>query len=267
LERNRHKVFESIDKLTAWSAALHEERASAQGGLFGDSGEDLPPPRLPAASDWLPVERLGQEHQAIGFYLSGHPLDDYRGPLARKNVLTLAELRQKAQGARVAARIAGTIEGKQERKSARGNRFAFVQLSDATGRYEVTVFSDTLEQYRAHLEVGNNVVLAVEAEMEGDQLKLLARSVQPVDVAVADAAAMGLVVMLNDAAGIAPLAETLEKAAEGASRRTRGPVRLRLVDPALPGEVEMALGDEFAVNPQVKGALRHLPGVVEVEDF
>ncbi len=267
LERNRHKVFQSIDKLTAWSAALHEERASAQGGLFGDSGEDLPPPRLPNVADWLPVERLGQEHQAIGFYLSGHPLDDYRGPLARKNVLTLAELRQKAQGARVAAKIAGTIEGKQERKSARGNRFAFVQLSDATGRYEVTVFSDTLEQYRAHLEVGNNVVLAVEADIEGDQLKLLARSVQPVDVAVADAAAMGLVVMMNDAAGIPALAETLTKASEGASRRTRGPVRLRLVDPALPGEVEMALGDEFAVNPQVRGALRHLPGVVEVEDF
>jgi DNA polymerase III alpha subunit len=50
------------------------------GVAFGEAGADLPEPRLPSRDDWLPVERLAQEHQAVGFYLSGHPLDDYMGP-------------------------------------------------------------------------------------------------------------------------------------------------------------------------------------------
>ncbi len=267
LDSNRHKVLASIDALTAWSGAVHEERASAQGGLFGDSGEDLPEPRLPMPADWLPVEKLGQEHQAIGFYLSGHPLDDYQGPLKRKNVLTLNELRQKAEGGRVAAKLAGTVAGMQQRKSARGNRFAFVQLSDATGLFEVTVFADTLERYRDLFVAGANLVLAVEADLEGDQLKLLCRSVQPVDVAVADAAAMGLRVIVNDPGAVAPVAAVLNEVHKGQASAGTGPVNMLLIHPDLPGEVEMALGRSYAVNPQIRGALRSLPGVVTVEEF
>ncbi len=267
LDGNRHKVLASIDQLSAWSAALHEERASAQGGLFGDSGEDLPTPRLPMPADWLPVERLGQEHQAIGFYLSGHPLDDYQGPLKRKNVLTLAELTQKAGGGRVVAKIAGTMAGMQQRKSARGNRFAFVQLSDPTGLFEVTVFSDTLEKYRDLLLAGANLVLGVEANIEGDQLKLLARSVQLVDAAVADAAAMGLRVTVNDASVIGTIAGVLNTASKGSGQQAGGPVNMLLLHPDLPGEVELSLGGDFPVSPVIRGALRSLPGVVTVEEF
>jgi len=267
LDSNRRKVLASVDQLAAWSAAVHDERNSAQGGLFGDSGEDLPAPRLPMPDDWLPAERLGQEHQAVGFYLSGHPLDDYQGPLKRKGVLTLFELHQRAEGAPVAAKIAGTVAGRQERKSARGNRFAFVQLSDPTGLYEVTVFSDTLEKYRDLMETGANIVLGVEANLEGDQLKLLARSVQLVDTAVADAASMGLRVIVNDVQAIPSVARVLENATQGAPQRGRGPVNFLLMAPDLPGEVEMALNASFLVNPQIKGAIRSLGGVVTVEEF
>jgi DNA polymerase-3 subunit alpha len=267
LDSNRRKVFDSLDQLVGWSRATHEERASGQGGLFGDAGEDLPHPRLPMPADWLPTEKLGQEHQAVGFYLSGHPLDDYLGPLKRKGVLTLAELQQKAAGHPTAAKIAGTISGVQMRKSARGNRFAFVQMSDPTGLYEVTVFSDTLEKYRDLLEPGANVVLAVEASLEGDQLKLLGRSMQKVDGAVADAASLGLRIFVNDAGAIGSVAHLLEDAGKSVDRRARGPVNLTLLHPDLPGEVELALGEGFPVTPQVRGALRSIGGVVAVEEF
>ena len=266
LDANRRKVLDSVDQLIAWSAAIHDERSSAQGGLFGDAGENLPSPRLPMPTDWLPAERLGEEHKAVGFYLSGHPLDDYQGPLKRKGVLTLAELTQAVEGHPVAAKIAGTVASRQERKSARGNRFAFVQLSDPTGLYEVTMFSEPLEKYRDLLEAGSNVVLSVEANLESDQLKLLARSVQQIDNAVADAAAMGLRVIVNDEAAVASVATVL-KGAENGGNRGRGPVSLLLLHPKLPGEVEMALGEDFSVNPRIKGALRSLGGVVAVEEF
>ncbi|MEM6620268.1 MAG: DNA polymerase III subunit alpha, partial [Pseudomonadota bacterium] len=229
LDANRRKCLASVDPLIAYSAATFEAKTSAQGGLFGDSGEDLPAPRLPMPEDWLPMERLSEEHQGVGFYLSGHPLDDYQGALKRQGVLTLSELEQKARGGAVAAKIAGAVAGRQERKSARGNRFAFVQLSDPTGLYEVTIFSDTLEVARDLLVAGQSVVLTVEATLEADQLKLLARGVQPVDAAVANAASAGLKVFLNAPEAVGSIATRLEEASKGAPARARGPVHLVLM--------------------------------------
>ncbi len=266
LDPNRRRVFESLDGLVAYSAAVHEQKNSNQVSLFGEAGDDLPEPRLSPVTDWLPNERLAEEHKAIGFYLSGHPLDDYMGPLKRQGVMTLAEVAAKAERGPLVAKLAGAVAGRQERKSARGNRFAFVQLSDPSGLYEVTVFSDTLEAAREHLETGNNVVLTVEATMESDQLKLLARGAQPVDAVAAGAGGMGLKVFVDEAAAVAAVAALLEKATAEAKTRARGPVQLCLMAPDLPGEVEIALGDQFHINPQIKGALKSLGGVVTVED-
>lgn len=192
LDPNRRRMHDSVEILTNYSAAIFEQKSSDQVSLFGDAGEDLPEPRLATVEDWLPAERLTEEQRAIGFYLSGHPLDDYMAPLKRKGVLSLDELAAKAENGPLVAKLAGVVAGRQERKSAKGNRFAFVQLSDSSGAYEVTLFSDTLEKTREHLEAGAKVVITVEATLEADQLKLLGRSVAPVDVAVADAGASGL---------------------------------------------------------------------------
>ena len=267
LDSNRAKVLASVDQLVGYSAAVHEERGSAQGGLFGDAGEDLPAPRLPMPEDWLPVARLKEELTAVGFYLSGHPLDDYMGALKRKNVLTLREVEQKAAGGKVPVKIAGAVSGIQIRKSARGNRFAFVQLTDPTGSYEVTVFSDTLEKAQDHLVVGNNVVLSVEAEMEAEQLKMLCRGATLADLTVADAASMGLKIFVSSEDAVGGIAERLGALSEDKSIRGRGPVYLILSNPELPGEVEMALPGEFPMNPQVKGALKHIGGVLDVVEF
>ena len=266
LDSNRRRVFESLDALAAYSAAVHEQKTSNQVSLFGEAGDDLPEPRLPNRDDWLPAERLAEEFKAIGFYLSGHPLDDYIAPLKRKGVLTLDEVTAKTERGACIVKMAGTIAGRQERKSARGNRFAFVQLSDPTGQYEVTMFSDTLEACRDHLETGSQVVLQVEATMESDQLKLLARSVSPIDVAVADAGSSGLRVFIEEEGAITTVATVLQNAARDKVRGRRGPVYFCLMGHGLPGEVEIELGQEFPVNPQIKGALRSLGGVLEVEE-
>ncbi len=266
LDSNRAKVFASVAPLVAYSTATHDERNSNQISMFGDGGEELPAPRLPAPEDWLPTERLGHEHQAVGFYLSGHPLDDYAGPLKRQRVETLKDLAGKVRGGPITAKIAGTVASRQERKSARGNRFAFVQLSDPTGIYEVTVFSDTLEAARDLLEPGRNVVLAVEAEPDGDQVKMLARGVQAVDDAIVGAAAAGLKIFVSDEAAIASVATRLNDSAQNGGR-SRGPVNLVLMHPGLPGEVEVSLPDHYPITPQIASAIRHVPGVAHIEEF
>ncbi len=266
LDPNRRRVMMSLDALTAYSAAIHDQKSSNQVSLFGDAGDDLQEPRLMGGEDWLPAERLAEEFKAIGFYLSGHPLDDYMGPLKRKQVLTLDDVIVRAGKGAAIVKMAGTVSGRQERKSARGNRFAFVQLSDPTGQYEVTMFSDTLEASREFLETGSQIVLQCEATMEADQLKLLGRSVSPVDSVVADAGGAGLRVFIDGPEVIGSVASVLANAASGAVRAGRGPVYFCLMNDDLPGEVELDLGEEFPVNPQIKGALRSLGGVIEVED-
>ncbi|PUB18495.1 DNA polymerase III subunit alpha [Yoonia sediminilitoris] len=266
LDPNRRRVMHSLDALTGYSAAIHDQKSSNQVSLFGDAGEDLPEPRLAGGDDWLPAERLAEEFKAIGFYLSGHPLDDYMGALKRKQVLTLDEVTAKAERGAAIVKMAGTVSGRQERKSARGNRFAFVQLSDPTGQYEVTMFSDTLEASRDFLETGAQVVLQCEATMESDQLKLLGRSVSPIDNAVADAGGAGLRVFIDGPDAIGSVASILENAKRDGVRAGNGPVYFCLMGDGLPGEVELDLGDDFPVNPQIKGALRSLGGVIEVED-
>ncbi|SFQ50834.1 DNA polymerase-3 subunit alpha [Roseivivax halotolerans] len=267
LDPNRRRVFDSLDALVAYSAAVQEQKTSNQVSLFGDAGEDLPEPRLAPVNDWLPAERLAEEFKAIGFYLSGHPLDDYLAALKRKGVMTLDEVMRKAEGGPFLAKLAGTVAGRQERKSAKGNRFAFCQLSDPTGAYEVTLFSETLEKSREHLETGAKVVVTVEATLESDQLKLLGRSVAPVDVAVADAGASGLRIYLEEEAAIPQIASVLSRAAQQMPKAGRGPVHLCLSHRDLPGEVEIGLEEEFPVTPEIKGAIKSLAGIMDVVEF
>lgn len=266
LDPNRRKVLGGLDALVGYSAAIHDQKNSNQVSLFGEAGDDLPEPRFPMCEDWLPAERLAEEFKAVGFYLSGHPLDDYLAPLKRKGVLTLDEVTAKAERGAHVAKMAGTVAGRQERKSARGNRFAFVQLSDPTGQYEVTMFSDTLEASRDFLETGAQVVLSVEATMESEQLKLLGRSVSPIDLAVADAGSTGLRVFLGDIAAIPTVDEILQNAIRDKVKGGRGPITFTIDDAEL-GEIDVELGAEFPVNPQIKGALRSLSGVIEVQEI
>ena len=261
LDGNRARVFEGLDGLVAYSAAIHEAKTSSQVSLFGEAGADLPEPRMVNRNDWLPVERLGNEHQAVGFYLSGHPLDDYMTALKRKDVKTVAEMTLLAERGPLVAKLAGSVSSRQERKSAKGNRFAFVQLSDPTGLYEVTVFSDTLEQCRDHLEPGRNVVLTVEANLEGDSLKLLCRGATPIDAVAADAGSADLRIHLNRPEAIPSLAALL------ATVQGRVKAQITLCIPEEDGrEIDLLLPQSYPMTPQIKGAIKAMQGVVMVEE-
>ena len=131
---------------------------------------------------------ISREHLAVGFYLSGHPLDDYSTALKRNKIINFSEVEDKVKNGASIIKIAGTVTARQERKSARGNRYAFVQLSDPSAIYEVTMFSDVLEASREFLEPGDNIVLTVDANLESGQLKILARSVQHVDKVISGGA-------------------------------------------------------------------------------
>ena len=267
LDPNRRRVCASLDALLAYSGACHEQRASSQVSLFGEGGDDLPEPRLPEMPDWEPPERLAEEFKAVGFYLTGHPLDDYLPSLRRQGVSTFEEVVARVADGPLVAKVAGSVASRQERTSARGNRFAFVQMSDPTGQFEVALFSEALEAGRPHLDAGAKVVIQVEATQEGEAVRLTGRTVTPVDDAVAGAAGLRVFVEREEGLGaVAAFLGTLRREARGPRRSGEGAVSLLLLAADLPGDVEVEVGEGFPVTPQVRRALRSLPGVLEVEE-
>jgi DNA polymerase-3 subunit alpha len=268
LDTNRRRVFEALDALVGYSAAIHEQKASNQVSLFGDAGEDLPEPRLMPVSDWQALERLDEEHKAIGFYLSGHPLDDYLPALKRRNVMTLAELQARAEQAGGAiGKVGVLVSALQERKSGRGTRFFRMNISDPTSQVSgIAMFCDDFDAARRVFDQTHQVVMTLEARFNEGQFDPVGRSVVAMDGVVAEAGATGLRIFIEDASAIATVASVLAQAGEAQRNLPRGPVMLCLMDPGLPGETEIDTGQEFPMNPQIKGAIRSLPGVMEVQE-
>ncbi|MDE3078751.1 MAG: DNA polymerase III subunit alpha [Paracoccaceae bacterium] len=268
LDPNRRRVFESLDALVAYSAAIHDQKASNQVSLFGEAGEDLPEPRLPNCDDWLPDERLAQEHQAVGFYLSGHPLDDFAPALKRKGMQTLAELQLKAErdGAAV-SRVGVLVSGLQERKSARGTRFFRMNISDPTGQVAgIALFPEDFDSCRRVFDQTNRVVMTLEARFNEGQFDPVARGVSPIEGAIADVGSAGLRVHIGDAGAVSSVASLLERMAAGAGR-SRGPITFCIADPETGREIDISPEQEFPVTPQIKSALKSLNGVVMVEEL
>jgi DNA polymerase-3 subunit alpha len=267
LDTNRHRVFKSLDALVAYSAAIHDQKVSRQVSLFGEGGDDLPEPLLASVSDWLPAERLSREFLAIGFYVTGHPLDDYKSAFKINEILTLEEVERKVLRGPHLVKIAGVVVGRQERKSARGNRFAFVQLSDFTGNFEVTLFSDVLERSRNNLDSGTRIILTVEASLEEGQLKLLCRSIANIDDAISTDGSHGIKIFVEDKKVLPSILSVLGQASENKKIVCKGPIHLCLIGSSLPGEVEMDTGLTCDTSPQIRGAIKSLDGVLDVQEI
>jgi DNA polymerase-3 subunit alpha len=271
LDPNRRRIFQSLDPLAAYSAAVHEQRASAQVSLFGEAGDDLPEPRLSPVDDWLPNERLVEEQTAIGFYLSGHPLDDYAPALKRKGLITLADLQAKAEAEGAAiARVGVVVSALQERKSGRGTRFFRMNISDPTGQVSgMALFPDDFETMRKVFEQTTQVVMTLEARFNEGQFDPIARSAAPID-GIVDAATAGLNVMIDDEVAVPMVQSVLERFKDDKSIRSRGEIILTALSVPLPGapqDVSVSIGDGWPVSAQIKGALKSLPGVVLIEDI
>jgi DNA polymerase-3 subunit alpha len=259
LNKNRAQVFGAIEALVRHSQATQESRVSNQNSLFGDDTAQRRPP-LPKVPDWAPMERLQNEFAAIGFYLSSHPLAAYERSLQRLGVTRAADLPVLLQrGAPGRIKLAGTIIDRQERTSAKGNRFAFVQCSDQSGAFELTVFSELLGSKRNLLEPAQAVLVTAEGRLDGEQVKLTAQSVEKLEDAVANSAA-GLRIVISDPGAL----DALRKSLEG--KRGRG--RVTLVVP-MPDEsqAEVTLPGSYSIAGGLRDAIGSLPGIAQVEEI
>ena len=256
LHKDRAQLLASADLLMGIASSAAEERETQQVNLFGDeSGAAMDNPALPRVEAWTPMQRLNEEFNAIGFYLSGHPLDGYMTSLKRAGVVTYAEMLVRGNPAE---KLAGTVTARQERRSKKGNPFAFLNLSDPTGQFEMIVFSEVLSASRDVMEPGKSVVVSVEVDRTGDEVKLRALGVQSLEAATTNVEA-GMKVFVEDPTTLEPLKARLKE-------RGKGIVSLVLL--AEKGrEIEIELKDRYRVTPEIRGAIKSMAGIVEVQEI
>src|SRR5947207_4987975 len=261
LNPNRAQSFAAAELLLRQASRAAEERVTRQENLFAGADQGFAArPSLPVVADWPSVERLQHEFDAIGFYLSSHPLDPYAKSLERAGILRWVDLPAAlAANSSRRFRLAGIVIGKKERTSARGNRFAFVQLSYTSGAFEVTVFSEMLSQARGLLEGGQPLITTVDVRREEENLRLTVQKIEPLDTIVAQAAA-GLRIFVSEAEALPRLKSVISREAGG-----RGRVTVVLDLPSR--EIELALPGGFRVDPRIRAAVKSLPGIIDVHDI
>src|SRR5262249_33576186 len=134
-----------------------------------------------------------------------------------------------------------------------------VQLSDTSGAYEITVFSEALAQARGLFDAAQPLVVTVDVRREEDSLRLTAQKIEPLDTVVAHAAA-GLRIFVAETEALPRLKSVIAREAGG-----RGRVTVVLDLPSR--EVEVALPGGFRINPGIRAAVKSLPGILDVHDI
>jgi DNA polymerase-3 subunit alpha len=152
LEPNRASLLASLG--AAIDAADHSEQFAQQTSLFGGSAAIVESFELTRTAPWGERERLQNEKQSLGFYLSGHPFNAYRDELRRFARTPLANLMPQMEP----ATLAGVIYGVQVRNSRRG-RMAILTLDDGTARVEVVVFGELFHEKRAVVQEDQVVIV------------------------------------------------------------------------------------------------------------
>ncbi len=254
---DRATALANVDRLIAAGNRSIETSAEGQEDLFSGATHVPPPIELRPAKPFVPNDRLSLEFEAIGFFLTGHPLDDYKDVLDALGAETWAEFAAKARTRRVVGTVAGTVLHARERKGKTGNAYAFVAFSDATGQFEAVIFSELLAASRALLEPGTAVLLDVEAEADGEAVKVRVQRLVSLDKA-AEARHAGMKIYLDDTRALAPLAEQVG----GGGGQGQFRLVLRLDD--LSREIEFVLPQGIDATPKQRSALKLVDGVSSI---
>jgi DNA polymerase III subunit alpha len=261
LNDNRAQVYQAVEIILRHAHTLANEKASGQVSLFaGDGGQSQALPPLPQVKNWTPLELLEREFAAVGFYLSAHPLDTKIEQLEKLGIVTLLHVEETLQNQPgMGAKMAGVILKKQERVSQKGNKFAFLQLSDSTGVYEVMLFSEVLAAHRDLLEPGQTVLLNVLAESKEDQVRFMCQGVQKLDE-ILERRTEALYIKLDQAQPAAKLEEFLKTEGKGSTQI----VLHVMIEKAR--YVEMVLPGKYSLSSAARNILRAEDGIIEIRE-
>ncbi|MDR1561051.1 MAG: DNA polymerase III subunit alpha [Holosporaceae bacterium] len=165
LHTNRRQLFESLDQI------LSLNFSSNQGSLFEKS---YPP--LAQVTEWQEINKQQNEFDAVGFYISSHPMQQYEHILKRQKLLTLTEAKENPK-----AKVAAIVNNISYKTTKTQSKFCILQVSDTSGEAEISIFSETLSKCQHLLEVGNFLLFRVNCYAFEDRLRMTAEKIEKFD--------------------------------------------------------------------------------------
>jgi DNA polymerase III subunit alpha len=167
LNNNRQQLFMSMDLLSNYNNIVIKEKESKQGSLFGNSFINYNKPIFPKIDDWNKQEKVFFEFEAIGFYLSAHPLDQYKHLLEQTSIFNSDYLKNEHNAAHSIVEIAGMIISNKAKVSPKG-RYGQAIISDHYGCIEISFFDSNLLQKIPEI-LGNNIPVVIKVELRKDE--------------------------------------------------------------------------------------------------
>ncbi|WKZ56534.1 MAG: DNA polymerase III subunit alpha [Bdellovibrionota bacterium] len=193
---SRRSMFERLDDLVKYSQALHREDDGIQVSLFGDTVAVVAPPRRrQEVAEWPVNQKLSFEREALGLYISGHPLEKFRADLKRLGAISTLEV--KRGNSKQEVRVGGVVTALKLRNTKKGDRYASFVLEDDVSTVETIVWPDTYQQVQALLASDSPVVISGRADVSDERAVLIANKVESL-TAVRDTRATHGLLTLKD---------------------------------------------------------------------
>jgi DNA polymerase III subunit alpha len=255
---DRAALSAGTDRMLGLAQRLQAQSESGQSDIFG-SGAATASEKivLPKTAPWPVAERLMREHHAAGFYLSAHPLDEYKSVLDKMRIQNWADFSLAVKKGAAAGRLAGTVISKQERRTKTGNKMGIIQFSDATGQFEGVLFSEMLATYRDLLEPGRSFVITATAEDRPEGISLRISTMHTLEEE-AGKQQKSLRVFLRDERPVIALSPFFASKGEDTAS-------FIIIQQNGKREVEIVLPNRYKLTPQSAAAMKAVPGVVDVE--
>ena len=252
--------MEGADVILRHANAASESRSSNQTSLFAGGGDDSADRvRLEARPDWTTMEKLNHEFDALGFYLSAHPLDAYESTLKKIGVVESNQIESTLAANKGSARLnlAGIVVNYRVRTSQKGSRYAFVEMTDRAGVFETVVFSEILATSRELLTAASLSCCGRTRVWMKARFGLRPRRSSPGRSRIEIGS--GLQIFLTSPDPVPHLASILGKYGRG-----KGAIRIAVQTPK--EQVDIVLSDSFRIDPKLRAAVKSLPGVMDVHE-
>ena len=166
INNSRQSLFDSIPKLIQKSKNIFDNKIANQIDLF-NTDESSEENFIISKEDWKFEERLTREFEAVGFYISDHPLNQFKDIYSDYKIIDFNKF--KSENEIKESNVAATLLKIQERKTTKGNTYAIIKLTDLTGVFELFIFSDLLELNRNILVEGNSLIMTLNKNLNEDE--------------------------------------------------------------------------------------------------
>ena len=177
LNKNRQSLFNSIPNFISKTKNIYENKLANQIDLFGNENNQENDVII-NSDDWNFEERLSKEFEAVGFFISDHPLNQFKEIFKDYKIINYSQFNSDNNLKEV--NVAATLLKIQERKTAKGNSYAILKLTDLSGVFEIFIFSDLLEFNRKILIEGNSLILTILKNISNDENRFRRINVQKI---------------------------------------------------------------------------------------